>query len=338
MKKQTLLILLLASCSVFFAQVRPANKLTLQKTYYMSQISQTLRDYVDKHEKTAYFNDAFFNERLKEIVLNKSFSDKEKAQLFYLMQKKIGFAFVGSDYIPPAQSYFTHHSGKLYLMQATKKILKDLNYNVSGLLRLADSTLKIDNILSGNALLLASLLNTDKITKKLETYTKPTVILGAKNPEIFNHYVCMSASISQNSVVAANLNQSLLTFKREGMLEDVFCALYSRDNFVSIMKHYILAEKNPENELAIQTALCALAAKVPVASYKKSIETLIKESKEEWKTKMCQDLLDNKIPYNYGLSSAENFVNKLWDGVTETQYADGTMILNGVLMEFDPNN
>lgn len=338
MKKLAFALLMSGLCSLLGAQVRPANKLTVQKTYYMTQISEAVREYVDKHEKTAYFNDAFFNERLKEVVLNKNFSDKEKAQIFYLMQKKIGFSFVGMDYIPPAQSYFTHHAGKLVLMQATKKSLKDLNYNVHGLLQLADSNLKKDNVLAGSALLLASLLNTDKVTKKLETYTKPTVVLSAKNPEIFNHYVCMSASISQNSVVASNLNQSLLTFKREGMLEDVFCALYSRDNFVSIMKHYILAEKNPENDLSIQTALCALAAKVPVASYKKSIETLIAESKEEWKTKLCKDLLDNKIPYGYSLSNAEGFVNKLWDGVTETQYADGNMILNGTLLEFDPNN
>ena len=103
------------------------------------------------------------------------------------------------------------------------------------------------------------------------------------------------------------------------------------------MKDYILQEKNPNNDLAIQTALCALAFKVPEASYHKSLETLIHEAKEDWKIKLCQELHDKKIPYNYSLSSETMLVTKLWEGVRETIYADGTMTLDGKIMEFDPN-
>jgi hypothetical protein len=103
------------------------------------------------------------------------------------------------------------------------------------------------------------------------------------------------------------------------------------------MKVYILNEKNPDNDLAIETALCALAAKVPPASHEKSIRSLIASSREPWKTELCQKLVDKKIPFNYRLTSKDQLVNKLWDGVTASVYTDGTMVINGKLMEFDPN-
>lgn len=336
-KGHILLLLLVFFVSDFFSQTRAVNKLTLEKTYTYSQIAKTLRDTIDKNPKTSYFNDDFFNRYLKRVVSNKKYSEKQKAQLFYLMQKRVGYAFFGADYVPPKQSYFTHHSGKTFILDATKKSLVALKYNIKGLMQIVDSNYKKDGLLAGNALLLASLLNSEAILKKLENYTKAEVILTAKNPDIFNHYACMAASVAQNTVIAANLGNNLFVFKKECMLEDVFCAIYSHDNFVTIMKKYILAEKNPENDLSIETALCALAAKVPRASVEKSIQSLIDEAQEHWKIDLCRQLLFGKIPFGYALSSEDQLMTKLWEGVNETVYTDGRIILNGSLMEFDPN-
>lgn len=336
MKKQFLFALLLLSCAGLFAQSRPANKLTVEKTYFMSAISPALRGAVDRFDKESYFNDAFFNNMLKKIVLDVRYNEKEKAQIFYLMLKKVGYSFVGVDYLPPKQTYFSHHSGKMYIFQETKKCLKDVHYNINGLIQVVDSNLKKDAVLSGCALLLADLLNSEAALKKLEKYTQGTIIMTAKNPDIFNHYVCMCSSIAQNTVVSANLTKNLYTFKNEAMLEDVFCAIYSRDNYVSLMKDYILSEKNPKNELVIQTALCALASKVPIASYNKSVGSLVTEAKEEWKVELCKKMLNGDIPFRYALSSRDQLVTKLWEGVSETEYADGIMIINNNVMEFDP--
>jgi len=336
MKKQFLFLIVFLSALGSFAQSRPANKLTVEKTYFMSAISPALRGAVDRFDKESYFNDAFFNNMLKKIVLDIRYNEKEKAQIFYLMLKKVGYSFVGVDYLPPKQTYFSHHSGKMYIFQETKKALKELHYDIKGLIQVVDSNLKKDAIVAGCALLLADLLNSEVAIKKLEKYTQGSLILGAKNPDIFNHYVCMCTSIAQNTVISSNLTKNLYSFKNECMLEDVFCAIYSRDNYVSLMKDYILAEKNPKNELVIQTALCALASKVPIASYNKSVGTLVNEAKEPWKVELCKKMLNGEIPFRYALSSRDQLVTKLWEGVTETEYADGLMIINGTVMEFDP--
>ncbi len=337
MEKVRFLVLISSLLFVGFSQRGPINKLTLEKTYTMSQITKSQRDLIDKSPKASYFNDDFFNNLLKSVIQDKKYSEKEKAQLFYLMEKKEGYAFAGLDYVPPKQSYFNHHVGKVFIHQGTKRSLAPLKYNISGLIQIIDSNIKKDPILAGNALLLATLLNSEKLAKKMEYYTHSDVILNSKNPGIFNHYVCMSASITQNTVIINNLTANLMSFKKECMLEDVLCAIYSKDKFVVTMKEYILKEKNPDNNLSIETALCALAAKVPEASVKKSIQSLINEAKEPWKIALCKELLANKVPYNYALSNDLLLVTKPWEGVTTTTYSDGTLIINGSLMEFDPN-
>ena len=337
MKNLLILLFALAIILDISAQGRDVNKRTLEQTYSYREIKLSLRAKIDSVEKTAYFKDEFFNAYLKNILLNKKYSEKEKVQLFYLMQKKVGYAFVGIDYVPPKQSYFTHHAGKIFLNQNTKKYLAPLKYKVSKLLQLVDSNIKKDAVLAGNALLLASMLNDLETGKKLETYSQSTVIRGSKNSNIFNHYLCLSASLVQNKNITDNLIKNLMSFQEECMLEDILCAIYSRDNFVTIMKNYILAEKNESNDLSIETALCALEAKVPKASVQKSIESLIFEGRELWKVQLCKDLLDGKIPYNYALSKEDQLVTKQWEGVSQTIYNNGVMILNGNLMEFDPN-
>src|SRR4051812_13727466 len=95
------------------AQGRNINKLTLETTYSYNEIHKSLRDLVDNVKRENYFSDAFFNGMLKKILLDKQFTAKEKVQLFYLMQKKLGFAFVGVNYLPPKQNYYIFHMGKV---------------------------------------------------------------------------------------------------------------------------------------------------------------------------------------------------------------------------------
>lgn len=337
MRRIILTSLLFLYVQFVFSQGRPANKLTVERTYFMTEIKKPLRDFIDGFKKDDFFKDDFFDDLLRKIVLDKKYTEKEKAQLFYLMEKKVGYSFVGLEYLPPLQSYFTYHTGKTFIQQHTAKTLKDLNYNINGLLAVVDSSRTTDAVIAGNALLLATILNSVTVVKKLETLTLLDMINTSKNPAIFNHYVCMSASISQNQIVTTNLTKNLMSFAQCGMIEDVLCAIYSKDNYVSTMKVYILNEKNPNNDLAIETALCALAAKVPKASHEKSIKVLVASAREPWKTDLCQRLLDGKIPFNYRLTSKDQLVNKVWDGVTTTVYTDGIMVLNGKLMEFDPN-
>src|SRR4051812_5610762 len=113
--------LLFAFCLFYFfdynCQVRNVNKLTLETTYSYSEIHKSLRDLVDANSKENYFEDEFFNNIVKKMISDKQFSEEEKIKLFYLLQKKIGYAFVGVEYLPPKQSYFTYHQGKIYILQ-----------------------------------------------------------------------------------------------------------------------------------------------------------------------------------------------------------------------------
>lgn len=335
--KKIVLILFSALNLSLFCQVRNINKLTLETTYSWVEIHQSLRDLIDKADRSSYFDDDFFNSTLKKIIQDKQFSDKEKVQLFYLMQKKLGFAFVGLNYLPPKQNYFMFHTGEAITWDKTRSTLKELNYNVHNFITLVDSNLKRDAVLSSNALLLATLLNPDSTAKKLEYYSQADIILQSKNPDIFNHYVCQSAAVMQNPVIVANLIKNIMTFKTETFIEDAFCALYAKNNPVSTIKTYILQEQNPENELAIQTALCALEVKVPAATFEKSVKSLASESKEKWKKELCKAIAANKIPFHYNLANKEQIVTKTWEGVTLSIYKDGVLLSNGTLLEFDPN-
>lgn len=334
------LLLFIFCCSLFytsFSQSRPINKLTLETTYSYVEIKESLRDFIDKEDRPSYFDDAFFNNLLKKILQDKNYSDKEKVQLFYLMQKKLGFAFVGINYLPPKLNYFNFFKGEILTWQKTRASLKALNINPSHFLKIADSAFSKDPILSSNALLLAMLVNPDISYKKVVQYSKGEVILKSKYPDIFNHMVCLCAGIKQDSVMIENLVNNVLNFKKESQIEDALCALYAKPNSVVTIKDYILKEQNPENDLAIQTALCALGSIVPDATLKKSIKSFISETKEPWKKEILKNILNDKVPFNYSLANPLQIVTKKWEGIILSLYTDGALISNGALLEFDPN-
>ncbi|WP_317898983.1 hypothetical protein [Aurantibacillus circumpalustris] len=337
MKKFLVLFFCFAAFSKYICQVRPINKLTLETTYSYTEIDKKLRDVIDEADKPSYFDDAFFNSLLKRIVSDKQYSDKEKTQLFYLMHKKLGFAFVGVNYLPPKQNYFTFFLGEVITLQKTAFLLRSLNYNVNELLVIVDSTAKRDAVIASNALLLATVLNPKAVLEKLHKYSLGEEIQSVKHPDIFNHYVCLSAAISQDTIITANLISNILGFKTEAQIEDALCALYAKNNPVSTIKDYIMGENNPENNLAIQTALCALAVKVPEATFEKSVKSFAKEASEKWKKDLFKDLASNKTPFNYSISDPEQIVTKKWEGIVLSFYTDGGLISNGNLLEFDPN-
>jgi hypothetical protein len=334
MRRINVLLLLLP----FFAgaQVREINKLTLQKAYTEKEIAGPLKSLVNQSNKESYFHDDFFNGQLKKFMKDKHLTEKDRVHLYYLMLKKIGYAFVGVEYIPPALNYYSYHAGKVEVFVKTRTALKDLDYDVTGLCALVDSNRTKDIILSSNAILLATILNPAKMGARLENWSKPEIVNSAVNPAIFHHYVCLATSLVQTPAIVRNLQTCLANCKSEAMMEDVFCALYSKNNPVSIIKEYILKEHNQHNELVIQTALCALHLKVPEASFRQSVLELIKSSKDEWKTKMFQAILDGKIPHNYAMSHAENVVTKSWEGVQVSNYLEGNLIITKGVIEFDP--
>lgn len=337
MKTPSFIVLYIFIALNGIAQVRNINKLTLETTYSYVEIQKPLRDIVDKADKPSYFDDDFFNNSLESVLLDKQFNEKEKVQLFYLMQKKLGFAFVGVNYIPPKQNYFQLFSGKVITWQKTQARLKKLEYKAEGFIELADSMWQHDAILASNALLLATLVNPDAVHLKLQHYSNSTVIFLAKNPDIFNHYVCLSAALVQDSVIIAHLVENIMSLKTEFLIEDAICALYSKNNSVSTIKDYILKEKNPKNDLAIQTALCALWAKVPPATFKKSVKSFADETKDKWKQELCKDIANDKIPFYYRISQGKEIITKMSEGVTLSLYTDGALISNGDILEFDPS-
>jgi hypothetical protein len=332
-----ILVLLLLCPVVAFSQVRPINKLTLQKTYTEKEIAGPLKALVSQANKEAYFNDDFFNEQLKKFMADKNLTEKDKVHLYYLMLRKIGYAFTGVEYIPPAIDYFAYHAGKVDVFNKTRVALKDLNYDISGLCAIVDSNRTKDIVLSSNAILLATILSPSKIIHKLENWTKPEVVNSSANPAIFHHYTCLAASIIQTPIILTRLQGCLATCKSQAMIEDVFCAIYSRNNPVSIIKEFILKEHSEKNQLAILTALCALHLRVPEASFNQSVQELLKSAKEAWKVQLIQSVLEKKIPYNYTLSSKDHVVLKPWEGVQVTNYADGTFMITTGIIEFDPN-
>ena len=309
----------------------------MQTTYSQVDISKSLRDYIDQQKREDFFNDDYFNTFLKDVLEDKSRSGQEKVQLFYLMLKKIGYAFVGVNYLPPKQNYYVFHLTKIAVLERTMNFLQASKIDVAPFLALTDEFKTNDPVISSNALLLAMLINPEKTTKILYKMTLASTIQRSKNPVISNHYACLAASLASDTVVTANLKANLFALKKEAMLEDVICALYSKQGPLATIKEYILKETNEMNDLAIQTALCVLQTKVSPAAFPQNVKSISAAATEPWKKQVLDDVFNKKYPYTYLLTADDTVTKKAWDGVQMSIYLDGTLISNNTLLEFDPN-
>lgn len=337
MRKLYPVLLLLFFAVPVFSQSKICDKNVINKSYSYSSVYGALKILIDKPSKADYFSDDFFNDLLQKIILDVKFSDKEKVQLFYLMQKKIGYAFSGVAYLPPKQNYFLNHQGKVYTYQKTALSLKHLNYNPAPFLKIAETYRTSDAILASNALLLATLLNSDSAVKKLRTFTKENVIKEAKNALIFNHYVCLSAALVQDSIIVKNLIKNVSGFSSNEWVEDALCALYAKTNPLSVIKNYLLSEKNEAHALAIQTAVCIISEKAPEAAFAPNIENIRKACNEKWKKEIFTNILDKKYQDKYSLTSATTMVTKVWERVAVQNCPEGLLITSGTFTEFDEN-
>jgi hypothetical protein len=209
--------------------------------------------------------------------------------------------------------------------------------DVTPFLALTDELKTNDPVISSNALLLAMLINPEKTTKTLYKMTLASTIQRSKNPVIINHYACLAASLASDTIVTANLKANLFALKKEAMLEDVICALYSKQGPLATIKEYILKETNEMNDLAIQTALCVLQTKVSPAAFPQNVKSISAAATEPWKKQVLDDVFNKKYPYTYLLTADDKVTNKAWDGVQMSIYLDGTLISNNTLLEFDPN-
>lgn len=338
MKKACFVVLGLLLASKLVPQAKTCGKSATEKAYSYTVIYGGIKALIDKPLAANFFKDDYFNDLLRNIVLDKKFSDKEKVQMFYLMQKKIGYAFSGVSYLPPEQNYFNNHQGKVYTYQKTLSALKGIDYNAAAFFRIAETYRTTDAILASNALLLGTLISPDSAVKKLEFFTRDNVIKEAKNPNVFNHYVCLSASLVQDSIVVKNLLKDLESFTSNEWIEDVLCTLYSKSNPLAQIKTYIQNEKNEKNGLAIQTALSILYTKLSEATYDGVVQRIHKSLTEKWKKDIVASIMDRKYPYNYSLASPTKIVTKVWEGVSVQPCPDGLLIVNGTLTEFDANN
>ena len=337
MKRNLLLVVCSLAWLATFSQSRPINKLTMQTTYSQVDISKPLRDLIDQQKREDFFNDDYFNTFLRDVIEDKSHSGQEKVQLFYLMLKKIGYAFVGVNYLPPKQNYYVFHLTKIAVLEKTMNFLQASKIDVTPFLALTDEFKTNDPVISSNALLLAMLINPEKTTKTLYKMTLASTIQRSKNPVIINHYACLAASLASDTVVTANLKANLFALKKEAMLEDVICALYTKQAPLSTIKEYILKETNEMNDLAIQTALCVLQTKISPAAFPQNVKSISAAATEPWKKQVLDDVFSNKYPYTYLLTADDKVTNKAWDGVQMSVYLDGTLISNNTLLEFDPN-
>lgn len=334
-------LLLLLICTVLFlsafSQSRPINRLTMQTTYCMVDINKTLRDFVDEQNRENYYNDDFFNNMLKDVLEDQRFTAYEKVHIFYLMLRKLGYSFVGVNFIPPKQNYYIFHLSKVMVLEKTRDLLSTSGIDEKPFLQLADESKTNDPIVSSNALLLASLINPAKTTPLLRKLSQLTQLQRSKNQGIINHYICLAASINPDSVVSANIKNNIFTFKQEGMIEDALCAYYAKQNPLTAIKDYVLHETNQLNDLAIETALCALYSKVSDAAFKQNVKSMATAATEPWKKELLEKIATDKIPYHYGLTSEEQLTPKAWDGVQMSLYTDGTLISNNTLLEFEPH-
>ena len=87
----------------------------------------------------------------------------------------------------------------------------------------------------------------------------------------------------------------------------------------------------------IETALNALAFRIPEPVYRNNVSDLTEETSENWKKELLQRALNGKIPFGYSLTMENELRTKTWQGVSAEDFENGTLIIFAELTEFDPH-
>jgi len=285
---------------------------------------QKTRDYSDAK---LIVNDEYFIQCLRSILDDTTLSDEEKIYGFYLLQKKIGWAFCGTAYIPSRKNYCMVFSGYVGVYAKTRQKLEPMNYDVASFCRIAQKNLSTNSVLSANAIFLASMLNPKASQKDLRELLDYKSVQSAQVPDIMNHYLCL-ASIFTIGDQVERLGRNLELISSEEAKEDIICILhvYQDQEAWEPIKRFMSTVTDSHYGTALETAFFALMRRMQKEEFQLMIDDLILRSVDSWKKGTLIKLMNNEIPYySSGSKPDQNFI-KVWDSFNITIYDDAYLI------------
>lgn len=322
---------ILASLAAFPGSAHGRNP-TDEELKGVLQVSERAVASVAKHSGRALGDDSYFIETLRGFLMSRDLSDEEKAWAFYLMQKKIGWAFGGFVHIPAGFNYykvFTSHAGFYYQVH---RELRSLDYDVRPFLRIAKARYRDNVMLAANALLLGAVLNPSAARGDLYDFLDYEVLKGAQVPDILNHYLCLGVVFAMTPEAAEKLGRNLIRLPSEEAKEDVISVLGMYENRAGweYIRGYVITESEPRRSQAVETGLFVLKRRLEREELDALSQSLRRDSSNPWKTRVLDRLTQSTFPGEFEDRKKGSWM-KIWDPFSVGVFD------NGILMSTDNN-
>ncbi|MCK5707541.1 MAG: hypothetical protein KAI43_07785 [Candidatus Aureabacteria bacterium] len=313
-----LVFISLITSRTVYTEIAPPEARNAQKVLERSQ------NIVDKFPVNDLIKDAYFINRLKQIINSSVLNDDEKVDAFYLMLKKIKWSFSGIVIIPPRSNYFNTYKGFIGTYFYYQKELKKLNYNVSKMLFIAKKDYKTNVVHSSNALLLAALLDPKTTKKQIEVFLKYETIMNAQVPDILLHHVCLASVLTKDLKTVSQLANFLNKDLTEEGSEDVLCTMgiFTSKTFINRTIRFLKNFENMEHDLTAETAMVILRKRLDENDFQKIMAKLLNTN---IKLKKIYEALRNNKFITIRKMDEKNFY-KSWDDFDIVIYEDGMLI------------
>ncbi|MDP3981681.1 MAG: hypothetical protein Q8Q33_09735 [Chlamydiota bacterium] len=311
----------------------------LTTSIHAGTIPQTEKDHAVKCSKRAIdsiipieakelVDDIKFLQLLQRILQDKTFSESDKVDAFYLMLKKIGWSFTGGVRIPYNSSYFQVFMGQAKTYLLYQKALDSLQYNITGLLDISKKDIKENVVRASYALLLSAILDYQKTSETINYFIDAEKIQRVQVPSILLHNLAFSTILTRNYQVASKFGKLLDKIQSEEEREDILCTLgiFATEITIEQIKSFLKNRIDVGYDLSVETAIFALKARLSPLDFKNFYSEYLISTNSVFH-KRLEDL--EKNGFNSSLLAdipiGQTFY-KTWDGFDIAIYDDGIVL------------
>ncbi len=296
-------------------------------------VEPTAEAFVGKLKRTELTDDATFVKALEDLARS-DLSPAAKADAFALMQRAIGWLFVGAGRVFPGMSYpQTQRMILSSYFQYGRKLPKGLD--VQPLLDLARTTRAQHPLRPSNALLLAVLLNPRAAHDAVRQAVDLKAIEASPVPAIGLHNLALAAALTGDAAVVDLLLALLPKVESEESREDLIAvtAIFRNDQLRDHVEAYTRTQFPAKFDNVVQTALITLFATSEPAHYRAFYKKLGDDTHDKAAIDRLRKFWDTGFQTPFQLDPTKAPL-KIWDGFTFAMDKEGGWISSGAGYRF----
>jgi hypothetical protein len=290
--------------------------------------------FIGKFDRTALLNDEVFIKALVELAKS-DLSPSAKADVFALMQQRIGWLFVGAARLFPGKGYAQTQAMVLTtFFQYQQKMPKGLE--VGPLLELARTGRADHPLRPSNAILLATILNRESAKDAVRKAIDHKAIEAAQVPAIDLHNLGLAAALTADPKVVAEAVALLPKIESEESREDLIAitSIFRDDDLRGKIEEFTRTRFPGSFDNSVQTALIVLAHAGPPDHFRAFYKSLGDLTKDQKDIDQLRNFWDEGFRDRLQSDKPGGSTLKIWDGFTFTLENDGGWITFGKSFRF----